>query len=231
LRSGPSDSIVIHSVAIGRLEPDVIALMMYCESLWRVTLQRSFYASLVIRSPPPESSFFSCRIFNYTKTSRARIRNRGGNRFNLAGATQVYFSEPGVKGKIVRVKELPDLPDIRLGSNGTQSSVDVGPLPPRNQVTIELDIAPEASVGPVRLRVLTPLGTSPEGSFLVEPYYGESPDREPNDTLETAFETYLPTVLAGAISRPGEESSFVVPVRPEMQCTAELLRAPAATAP
>jgi hypothetical protein len=133
--------------------------------------------------------------------------------FNLAGATQVYFSEPGVKGKIVRVKELPDLPDIRLGSNGTQSSVDVGPLPPRNQVTIELDIAPEASVGPVRLRVLTPLGTSPEGSFLVEPYYGESPDREPNDTLETAFETYLPTVLAGAISRPGDTDHFKISVK------------------
>lgn len=132
---------------------------------------------------------------------------------NLAGATQVYFSEPGVKGKIVRVKELPDLPDIRLGSNGTQSSVDVGPLPPRNQVTIELDISPETPVGPVKFRVLTPLGTSPEGAFLVEPYFGESPDREPNDTLENAFETYLPTVLAGTISRAGDVDHFKINVK------------------
>lgn len=132
---------------------------------------------------------------------------------NLAGAREIYFSEPGIKGKILRVKELPDLPDIRLGSNGTPSTVDVGPLPPRNQVTVELDIAPETPVGPVRFRLLTPLGSSPEGAFLVEPYYGESPDREPNDTLDTAFETYLPTVLAGAISRAGDVDHYKIVVK------------------
>src|ERR1700733_9091585 len=58
---------------------------------------------------------------------------------NLAGASAIYFSEPGVTGRIVRVKELPDLSDIRLGSNGTLSTVDVGPLHPRNQVTIVVE--------------------------------------------------------------------------------------------
>ncbi len=130
--------------------------------------------------------------------------------FNLAGASEVYFSEPGLKGKVVRVKELPDLPEMRLGANGTPSTVDVGPLPPRNQVTVELEIAPEASVGPVRLRVLTPLGTSPQGYFLVEPYFGESPDREPNDTPDTAFKTYLPSVLVGAISQAGDVDHFKI---------------------
>src|SRR5438876_5711380 len=107
---------------------------------------------------------------------------------NLARASAVYFSQPGIKARIVRIKELPDLPDIRLGSNGTPSTVDVGPLPPRNQVTLELDVSPEANVGPVKFRLQTPLGTSPEGAFLIEPYYGESPDKEPNDTPEEAFE-------------------------------------------
>src|SRR5437764_14594808 len=102
---------------------------------------------------------------------------------NLARASAIYFSEPGVTGKILRVKELPDLPDVRLGSNGTPSSIDLGPLPPRNQVTVEVDVAPEAEIGPVSFRLLTPLGTSPEGRFLVEPYYGETTDQEPdNDT-------------------------------------------------
>src|SRR5438445_3197454 len=105
---------------------------------------------------------------------------------NLARASAIYFSEPGVKGKVLRVKELPDLPDIRLGSNGTPSTVDVGPLPPRNQVTVEVDVSPDAEIGLVSLRLVTPLGASPEGRFLVEPYYGESPDREPNDTPEAA---------------------------------------------
>lgn len=131
---------------------------------------------------------------------------------NLARASAIYFSEPGVTGRILRVKELPDLPDVRLGSNGTLSTIDVGPLPPRNQVTIEVDVSPDAEIGPVSFRLLTPLGTSPEGRFLIEPYYGEAPDKEPNDTPENAFETFLPAILAGTISRPGDIDYFKIQV-------------------
>ena len=132
---------------------------------------------------------------------------------NLAGASAVYFSEPGIQARIVRIKELPDLPDIRLGSNGTPSTVDLGPLPPRNQVTLELDISPDAPVGPVSLRLQTPLGTSPSARILVEPYFGESPDREPNDTPEEGFESYLPTILVGTISRPGDLDHYKIRVK------------------
>jgi hypothetical protein len=132
---------------------------------------------------------------------------------NLAKASAIYFSEPGVTGRIVRVKELPDLPDIRLGSNGTASTVDVGPLPPRNQVTVEVEVSPDAQIGPVSFRLLTPLGTSPEGRFLIEPYYGEAPDKEPNDTPENAFETFLPAILAGTISRPGDIDYYKIQVK------------------
>src|SRR5262245_7464819 len=133
--------------------------------------------------------------------------------FNLARASAVYFSQPGVKAQIVRIKELPDLPDIRLGANGTPSTIDLGPLPPRNQVTLELDISPDAEVGPVSFRLITPLGASPEGRFLVEPYYGEAPDREPNDTPEAAFETYLPAILVGTISKPGDVDYYKIEVK------------------
>jgi hypothetical protein len=131
---------------------------------------------------------------------------------NLARASAIYFSQPGITGRILRVKELPDLPDIRLGSNGTPSTIDVGPLPPRNQVTVEVEVDPEAEIGPVSFRLLTPLGTSPEGRFLVEPYYGEAPDREPNDSPDQAFETILPAVLVGTISRPGDLDYFKIQV-------------------
>jgi hypothetical protein len=131
---------------------------------------------------------------------------------NLAKASAIYFSEPGVTGKILRVKELPDLPENRLGSNGTPSTIDVGPLPPRNQVTVEVEVSPDAEIGPVAFRLLTPLGTSPEGRFLIEPYYGESADKEPNDTPETAVETYLPAILTGSISKPGDVDYFKIHV-------------------
>jgi hypothetical protein len=132
---------------------------------------------------------------------------------NLAKAQAIHFDRAGVKGKIVRVKELPDLPDIRLGSNGTPSTIDLGPLPPRNQVTVEVDVDPEAAAGPVGFRIQTPLGTSPEGRFIVEPYYGESPDREPNNDPDTAFETYLPSILVGDIGRPGDIDLFKIKVK------------------
>ncbi len=140
---------------------------------------------------------------------------------NLARASAVYFSEAGIKGRIVRVKELPDLSDIRLGSNGTRSTVDLGPLPSRNQVTVEIDVPAEANIGPVKFRLLTPLGTSPEGTFVVEPYFGESADKEPNDTPEGAFECYLPSVLAGAISKPGDVDHFKIHVKAGEELTFE----------
>ena len=133
--------------------------------------------------------------------------------FNLARASAIYFSQPGIKARIVRIKELPDLADIRLGSNGTPSTIDLGPLPPRNQVTLELDVSPSAEIGVVSLRLITPLGASPEARFVVEPYYGESPDREPNDTPETAFETYVPTILVGTISKPGDVDYYKIEVK------------------
>lgn len=133
--------------------------------------------------------------------------------FNLAKASAIYFSDPRIKGKILRVKELPDLADVRIGSNGTQSSIDVGPLPPRNQVTVEVDIDPETEIGDVSFRLMTPLGTSPEGTLLIEPYVGEATDKEPNDTIASAVETYLPAVLTGAISKPGDVDLFKITVR------------------
>src|SRR6266581_2294641 len=77
---------------------------------------------------------------------------------NLARASAIYTSQPGIKARIVRIKELPDLPDVRLGSNGTLSTVDLGPLPPRNQVTLEIEVSPDAPIGTVAMRLQTPLG-------------------------------------------------------------------------
>jgi hypothetical protein len=138
---------------------------------------------------------------------------------NLAKASAVYFSEPGVKGRVLHVKELPDLPDIRLGANGTVSTIDLGPLPPRNQVSVEVEVSSDAEIGPVALRVLTPLGTSPEGRILIEPFYGEMPSKEPDDTIENAVETYLPAILTGTISKPGDIDLFKIQVKPGEELT------------
>jgi hypothetical protein len=138
---------------------------------------------------------------------------------NLGRASAIYFSEPGVAGRILRVKDLPDLPENRLGENDTPSTIDLGPLPPRHQVTAEVQVSPDAEIGAVRFRIQTPLGTSPEGRFLIEPYYGESNDKEPNDAPENAVETYLPAILTGTVSRPGDSDYFKIHVRAGQQLT------------
>ena len=43
--------------------------------------------------------------------------------FNLAKASAIYFNKGGIKGRIVRVKELPDASETRLGSNGTLATM------------------------------------------------------------------------------------------------------------
>jgi hypothetical protein len=160
------------------------------------------------RITPPTVQSISPRGLSRGMTAELVIEG-----FNLANASAIFFSDPKVTGKILRVKELPDLPDVRIGANGTQSSIDVGPLPPRNQVTVEVDIDPETEIGDLAFRLQTPLGTSPEGTLLIEPYVGEAPDKEPNDTLAGAFETYLPAVLTGAISKPGDLDHFKITTR------------------
>ena len=142
------------------------------------------------RTTPPTINSVSPRGVPRGTTTELTVEG-----LNLAKASAVFFSEPGIQARILRIKELPDLSDVRLGSNGGISTVDLGPLPPRNEVTLELDISPDADIGPVDFRLQTPLGTSPEGRFLIEPYYGESADREPNDTPEEAVEDRKSTRL------------------------------------
>src|ERR1700694_814264 len=131
------------------------------------------------RTTPPTIASVSPRGISRGTTAEVTIEG-----LNLGKAQKIYFDQPGVSGRILRVKELPDGSDVRLGSNGGVSTIDLGPLPPRNQVTVEIEVSPEAEVGPVNFRLHNALGTSPEGRLLIEPYYGESPDREPNNTPE-----------------------------------------------
>ena len=133
--------------------------------------------------------------------------------YNLASARAIYFSDPKIKARIVRIRELTDQDDVRLGGNGTPLSIDLGPLPTRSEITAELDIPSDQPVGPVGFRVLTPVGLSPQGTFFVEPFFGETADAEPNDTTESAVETSLPTILVGAISKPGDVDYYKIQVK------------------
>ena len=65
--------------------------------------------------------------------------------FNLAGTRAIYFSDPGVEARISGVKEIPAVAEeVRLGAGGLPSTIDLGPLPSRYEVAVELDIPLDA---------------------------------------------------------------------------------------
>ncbi len=135
------------------------------------------------------------------------------NGYNLAKASAIYFSDPSVTAAITRIRDLTDQDDVRLGGNGTPLTIDLGPLPVRSEITADLKIAPNAPLGPVRFRVLTPLGLSPQGTVDIEPYWGEAGDKEPNDTITDATLAGLPAILVGAISKPGDVDYYKIEVK------------------
>ncbi len=183
---------------------------------WLLGFTFALAAAETPRTTPPTISRINPQGVPRGMTAEIEIEG-----FNLAQASAIYFSEPGLKGKILRVKELPDVAEVRLGSNGGVSSIDLGPVPPRNQVTVEIDVPAGTKVGPVNFRLLTPLGTSPMGTFLVEPFYGEVADREPNNDVESAVESVLPAIFTGAISRNGDVDTFQFQARAGQQVVFE----------
>ena len=161
------------------------------------------------RATPPTIKSVSPRAVSRGISQELKIEG-----FNLAGTRGIYFSEPGVRARISSVEKLPAVPEeVRRGAGGLPSTIDLGPLPSRYEVAVELDISPDADIGTLSFRLDTPIGTSPTGKVLVEPYYGERPDVEPNNNPLTATKTFLPAILAGAISVPGDEDYFEISVR------------------
>ena len=137
--------------------------------------------------------------------------------YNLRGASKVYFSDPTVRGRVVEVTNLPDVPEPpRLGAAGLISTIDLGPQPPRYQVRMEVTVDANADVGPVRFRVATDFGTSPAGAILVEPKYHVAseagPRHEKDSDADHPLNASLPAILAGSISEPGDADYYSITV-------------------
>src|SRR5258707_13129640 len=77
------------------------------------------------RTTPPTIAAVSPRGISRGTTAEVTIEG-----LNLGKAQKICFDQPGVTGKIVRVKELPDASDVRLGGNGGAASPSVGALVP-----------------------------------------------------------------------------------------------------
>ncbi len=164
------------------------------------------------RTTPPTIESLAPRGVSQAATHTLTVEG-----YNLRGASAVQFSDPKVRGSVVDVTNMPDVPEPpRLGAAGLISTIDLGPQPPRHQVQMEVTVDAEADVGPVRFRLATDFGISPEGKILVEPEYHVysegGPDHEDDSSADSPRQASLPAILAGLISEPGDADYFSITV-------------------
>ena len=150
----------------------------------------------------------------------AEVRVEG---INLRGAAAVLFDQEGITGRVLHVNELGEFQENR---SGQRPSIQVGAFPPRNQVTLEVKVGPEAPIGLYRFRLVTAEGTTNTGTLSVEPFYGETAEIEPNDSIPEAMlqneYVYLPTIVSGSIRAPGDEDFFTFRARAGQEMVFEI---------
>ncbi len=161
------------------------------------------------RTSPPTLLETTPIAISRGQTTEVRVEG-----INLRGASAVLFDQQSISGKILHVNELGEFQQIRTGIG---SSLKLGAFPPRNQVTLEVTVAPDAQIGLYRFRLVTKEGTSNTGTLSIEPYYGETAEIEPNDSIADAMlqneYVFLPTIIAGSVRAPGDEDYFTFRAR------------------
>ena len=142
---------------------------------------------------------------------------------NIADATRLIFSEPGITSRIAAIRELPV--EKRMTPKGvirTDAPIEDGAR--RFEVTVAVSIARSVTHGVHAFRVETPLGVSNAMRFAVSAL-PETPERAPNGPATPQAVT-LPAVLAGTLERPGEIDAYAFSARPGEELVFEVVARP-----
>lgn len=123
---------------------------------------------------------------------------------NLGGADRVYFSHPGLTGKVVEVKDLgPEVREIPKNFTGTV----IKDVAHKFSVTVELNVAESVSPGRQTFRLGTKLGATTSRALYVG-YLPHATEREPNNLPAEAQQITLPTTAAGMIDAVGDADVY-----------------------
>src|SRR5262245_6085053 len=125
---------------------------------------------------------------------------------DLAGATGIVFSEPGLTGKILSISDVPES-KLALEPKLVRSVRSYFDDPPKVQATVEISSEAWMSPGTHQFRVITPHGSSTQGRLVVS-LYPELEEQEPNDSRENIQELRLPVTVNGVISTPGDTDQY-----------------------
>lgn len=123
---------------------------------------------------------------------------------SLVGAQAVLFDAPGLTGKFLDVKDLPE--EAKRPRPGVDTSAAV-PLGVKQEARLEVTVAPDAESGLHRFRVQTPLGTSNDAVVDV----GSLPEireKEPNNGAGESQPIEFPATLVGTLGWAGDVDSF-----------------------
>ncbi len=141
--------------------------------------------------------------------------------FNLADASEVIWSKPGITSSIVLNSELAreapkpskDPTKKLAGDRGT-----------RNRLMIEATIAPDAAIGLYSCRIRTALGTTNLGRIYVGAL-PETKEREMNDSVADAQSLSLPATVIGEIRKIGDADHFKFKAKAGEQIVFEVISA------
>jgi hypothetical protein len=134
--------------------------------------------------------------------TRATVTIQGSN---IAGATRIIFSEPGVSAAITAIKELPiEKPEMAKGVVRTDAPID--DKAKKYEVTAVVTIAADAPHGVHAFRLHTPLGVSNLLRFAVSAL-PEVADQEPNGPDAPQI-VKLPAGINGALAKAGDVDAY-----------------------
>ena len=123
---------------------------------------------------------------------------------NIAGATRLIFSEPGLSSEITATKEIPvEKPEMPKGVVRTDAPIDDKAR--KYQVTAVISIAADAPHGVHGFRLETPLGVSNLLRFAVSAL-PETLERESKEAAPQ--QVTLPAAIVGALGTAGDADAY-----------------------
>ena len=123
---------------------------------------------------------------------------------NLARASSVQFSHPGIAGEITNVIELPYQPVVRPKGSTAPPIEDLFAL---HRLLVKVHVDETVPAGRYNFRIKTPLGSTNTGSFYVGSLV-EIFEAEPNSPPAEPHKVFYPSTIVGTIARPGDEDVF-----------------------
>ena len=157
--------------------------------------------AMVCQTTPPTVNYISPTGLQQGATGTFLVEGTG-----LTGATAIVFSEPGLKGTVLEVGEVPE---SRLALE-TKVAVVAKPYfqdPVKMQAKVEIAAEKWVATGTHQFRIIASDGSSTPGNLMVGSF-PEIEEREPNDEAAHAQQVALPTTVNGVILKAGDEDQF-----------------------